>query len=63
MYHNGRGLSKKRLKALTVIHNYGIPETNALRDGLQHAPGVKNGRVLVIGSENPWAWQFTCAVT
>lgn len=24
MYHNGRGLSKKRLKALTVIHNYGI---------------------------------------
>jgi hypothetical protein len=23
--------------------NYGIPETNALRDGLQHAPGVKNG--------------------
>jgi hypothetical protein len=34
--------------------NYGIPETNALRDGLQHAPGVKNGRVLVIGSENPW---------
>lgn len=24
MYHNGRGLTKKRLKALTVIHNYGI---------------------------------------
>ncbi|MCK5831793.1 MAG: hypothetical protein KAH20_15980 [Methylococcales bacterium] len=24
MYHNGRGLSPKRLKALTVIHNYGI---------------------------------------
>jgi len=24
MYHNGRGLSKKRLKALTVIHNYGL---------------------------------------
>jgi hypothetical protein len=24
--------------------NYGIPETNALRDGLQHTPGVKNGR-------------------
>ena len=24
MYHNGRGLSEKRLKALTVIHNYGI---------------------------------------
>jgi hypothetical protein len=28
MYHNGRGLSKKRLKALTVIHNYGIRRTN-----------------------------------
>ena len=24
MYHNGRGLSGKRLKALTVMHNYGI---------------------------------------
>lgn len=24
MYHNGRGLSEKRLKALTVIHNYDI---------------------------------------
>lgn len=24
MYHNGRGLSEKRLKSLTVIHNYGI---------------------------------------
>jgi hypothetical protein len=22
MYHNGRGLSKQRLGALTVIHNY-----------------------------------------
>lgn len=33
---------------------YGAGETNALRDGLQHAPGVKDGRVLVIGSENPW---------
>ena len=28
MYHNGRGLSKKRLKALTVIHNYGIRRAN-----------------------------------
>jgi hypothetical protein len=28
MYHNGRGLSKKRLKALTAIHNYGIRRTN-----------------------------------
>jgi len=24
MYHNGRGLTDKRLMALTVIHNYGI---------------------------------------
>lgn len=24
MYHNGRGLTEKRLMALTVIHNYGI---------------------------------------
>lgn len=24
MYHNGRGLTEKRLRALTVIHNYGI---------------------------------------
>jgi Family of unknown function (DUF6399) len=24
MYHNGRGLTKKRLRALTVIHNYGL---------------------------------------
>lgn len=24
MYHNGRGLSQSRLKALTVIHNYGL---------------------------------------
>ena len=24
MYHNGRGLTKRRLNALTVIHNYGI---------------------------------------
>ncbi|XP_061175920.1 uncharacterized protein LOC133184862 [Saccostrea echinata] len=34
--------------------NYGRSETNALRDGIQHAPGVKGGRVLVIGSESPW---------
>ncbi|VDI05928.1 saposin [Mytilus galloprovincialis] len=34
--------------------NYGEEETNALRDGLKHAPGVKDGRVLVIGSEFPW---------
>lgn len=34
--------------------NYGIGETNALRDGLKRAPGIQNGRILVIGSENPW---------
>ena len=34
--------------------NYGISETNALRDGLKHAPNIANGRVLVIGSESPW---------
>ena len=28
MYHNGRGLSEKRLKALTVIHNYEIKREN-----------------------------------
>ena len=34
---------------------YSISETNALRDALQHhSSGVKNGRVLVIGSEIPW---------
>ena len=34
--------------------NYGKSETNALRDGLRHAPLIPNGRILVIGSENPW---------
>jgi hypothetical protein len=29
MYHNGRGISESRLKALTVIHNYGLKR----RDG------------------------------
>jgi len=24
MHHNGRGLTESRLKALTVIHNYGL---------------------------------------
>eukprot|EP00942_MAST-04A_sp_MAST-4A-sp1_P008700 g8700.t1 len=34
---------------------YGVEETNALRDALlNHSPGLKNGRVLVIGSEIPW---------
>jgi len=33
---------------------YGISETNHLRSALKHAAGVRDGRVLVIGSENPW---------
>ena len=33
---------------------YGTTETNALREGLTHSTGIKEGRVLVIGSENPW---------
>mmetsp|Transcript_9061 Transcript_9061/g.25255 ORF Transcript_9061/g.25255 Transcript_9061/m.25255 type:complete len:210 (+) Transcript_9061:2-631(+) len=34
--------------------NYGTGETNHLMNGLRVAHGIKNGRVLVIGSENPW---------
>ncbi len=30
MYHNGRGLSQKRLKALTVIYNYGIKRADGI---------------------------------
>ena len=33
---------------------YDISETNALRNGLKHAPHIKNGRVLVVGSQTPW---------
>jgi len=33
---------------------YGVTDTNALLDALDHAKGIKGGRVLVIGSENPW---------
>ena len=33
---------------------YGQNDTNSLRDGLKHTPGIINGRVLVIGSRNPW---------
>ncbi|MCP4457984.1 MAG: hypothetical protein GY816_08170 [Cytophagales bacterium] len=28
MHHNGRGLSPKRLKALTVLHNYYLKRTD-----------------------------------
>ncbi|XP_063428165.1 uncharacterized protein LOC134711455 [Mytilus trossulus] len=34
--------------------SYGTGETNALRYALRHAPGIVDGRVMVIGSENPW---------
>ncbi|VDI43624.1 Hypothetical predicted protein [Mytilus galloprovincialis] len=43
-----------RAKEGKLFGTYGISETNALRDGLKHAPGVIGGRVLVIGSEKPW---------
>ena len=33
---------------------YGRNDTNSLRDGLKHTLGIINGRVLVIGSRNPW---------
>ncbi|XP_052057634.1 uncharacterized protein LOC127698280 [Mytilus californianus] len=48
------GLISKAKKG-KLVGNYGVNNTNALRDGLKHAPGVKNGRVLVIGSVKPWA--------
>lgn len=44
-----------KARADKLSGNYGIENTNALRDGLKHAPGVKGGRVLVIGSVSPWA--------
>ena len=33
---------------------YGAKDTNELRDALKHTPGIKNARVLVIGSTSPW---------
>lgn len=45
----------KQAKAQTLFSPYGLAEINALRDGLKHAPGIQDGRVLVIGSERPWA--------
>jgi hypothetical protein len=43
-------LAKQGIKERT----YGQNNTNSLRDGLKHTPGIINGRVLVIGSRNPW---------
>lgn len=45
----------KEAKAQKLFSPYGLAEINALRDGLKHAPGIQDGRVLVIGSERPWA--------
>ena len=41
-------------KLKNLSGNYGSSETQHLRNALLNANGVKNGRVLVIGSENPW---------
>ena len=42
LYHNGRGLTPQRLRALTVIHNY----------GLKHEDGTTAARRL-FGTEHP----------
>jgi hypothetical protein len=34
--------------------NYGSAATNAVYEGLKMIPDIKGGRVLVVGSENPW---------
>ncbi len=34
--------------------NYGLETTKAVFEGLRRTSGVSGGRVLVIGSENPW---------
>jgi len=38
----------------TLEGTYGVQETNHLQNALRFANGVRGGRVLVIGSENPW---------
>ncbi len=47
MYHNGRGLTKKRLAALTVVHNY----------GLKHADGTTAAERL-FGSPFPDVFEW-----
>ena len=42
--------------------NYGADETNHLKSALAHAAGVQGGRILVIGSENPWVEATLLAV-
>lgn len=45
---------RKQARSGTLHGTYGVSEVKALVDGLQNAPNLKNGRVLVIGSQNPW---------
>ena len=44
----------EQARNITLTGNYGVEETLHLNNAMQHASGIKNGRVLVIGSENPW---------
>ena len=46
----------------TLPGNYGVEETLHLKNAMQRASGIKNGRVLVIGSENPWVEAVALAV-
>ena len=53
MYHNGRGLTEKRLRALTVIHNYGLKRvdgtTAAMRLFGQEFPDLFSWLVTEMG--------------
>ena len=53
MYHNGRGLTEKRLRALTVIHNYGLKRadgtTAAMRLFDQTFPDLFSWLVVEMG--------------
>ena len=37
-----------------IIGPYVYHANRTLVDGIKHAPGIENGRVLVVGSESPW---------
>lgn len=54
MYHNGRGLTEKRLRALTVIHNYGLQRedgtTAAMRLFGQDFPDLFSWLVTEMGA-------------
>ena len=45
---------RKQARQGTLEGTYTVSDVKALIDGLNHAPNLKNGRVLVIGSQNPW---------